>query len=73
MLGNALIRGATLDPDGTLEIEWSGDTQLCWDGQHTEEYRWQRIFLDQDAREWREKQLTVRSRNDRHWAAIAVG
>lgn len=59
--GNALILGATRNPDGTLEIEWDGETKLCWDGQYTERHGDQRIFLDEDANEWRENQLTLGS------------
>jgi hypothetical protein len=59
--GNALIQGATRLPDGTLEIEWDGETKICWDGQYTEQLGDQRIFLDEDANEWREDQLTLGS------------
>ena len=59
--GNALIASATRNPDGTFEIEWEGETKMCWDGQHTEEKDDQRIFLDEDAGEWPENNLTLQS------------
>jgi hypothetical protein len=59
--GNALILGATRNPDGSLEVEWEGTTTMCWDGQYTERIGGQRIFLDEDANEWRENQLTLGS------------
>lgn len=34
--GDALIDGATRHPDGALELGWTGDTQICRDGQSTE-------------------------------------
>ena len=55
--GNALIASATRNPDGTLEIEWAGETRICWDGQYTEERRNQRVFVDEDGNEWLEKRL----------------
>jgi hypothetical protein len=57
--GNALINSATRNPDGTFDIEWAGETKICWDGQYTEESRGQRIFLDEDGNEWREKRLRL--------------
>lgn len=55
--GNALIQNATRNADGSLEIEWEGETQVCWDGQYTETVSDRRIFLDDQANEWREDQL----------------
>jgi len=55
--GNALIMGASRNADGSLEIEWEGETKICWDGQHTETDAGLRIFLDEDGNEWREDQL----------------
>lgn len=57
--GNALLTGATRHADGSLEIEWSGETVLCWDGQYTEELNGQRLFLDENTHEWREDELTL--------------
>ncbi len=49
--------GASRNADGSFEIEWEGETKVCWDGQHTETDAGLRIFLDEDANEWREDQL----------------
>lgn len=57
--GNALIAFVKRATDGTLDIEWDGETKMCWDGQHTEELAGKRIFLDEDSNEWREDQLTL--------------
>jgi hypothetical protein len=57
--GNALIQGASRLPDGSLEIEWAGETTLCWDGQYTERDGVARIFLDEDANEWAEHRLIL--------------
>lgn len=59
--GNALILSATRNPDGTFEIEWEGETKICWNGQYTERLGGQRIFLDDDANEWRENELSLGS------------
>ena len=55
--GNALIDGATQNPDGTFDLIWNGETKICWDGQYTEEYRGRRIFLDEAGNEWPEHRL----------------
>jgi len=57
--GNAGIEKVSCRPDGTLDIVWSGETQIGWDGQHTEEIGGQRIFLDENGGEWRENCLTL--------------
>lgn len=57
--GNALIAGATRNPDGTFEIEWDGETKMCWGGQYTEMHRRQRVFIDEDGSQWLEKKLTL--------------
>lgn len=59
--GNALIQSASRLPDGSLEIEWAGETKLCWDGQYTEHDGERRIFLDEDANEWAEHRLVLGS------------
>lgn len=59
--GNALIASVTRETDGTLDIHWEGETKLCWDGQYTEQLGDKRIFLDDDANEWCEDQLTLGS------------
>jgi hypothetical protein len=33
--GNALIQEFHKLPDGTLEIDWASETDVCWDGQFT--------------------------------------
>ncbi len=78
--GNALIGFVTQAPDGTLDIEWDGETKMCWDGQHTEEFAGKRIFLDGKGNEWREDQLVLGHETasptppggtpDNRWAAI---
>lgn len=78
--GNALIASVTRALDGTLDIEWDGETKMCWDGQHTEEFAGKRIFLDDESNEWREDQLTLGHETppptppggtpDNRWAAI---
>ena len=79
--GNALIASVTREPDGTVEIEWEGETKLCWDGQHTEQLGERRIFLDDAGNEWREDQLAlgtepfptlaeIPAAGDDAWAAI---
>lgn len=59
--GNALIAGAQRNPDGTFEIEWEGETKMCWDGQYTEKRRGRRVFLDEEANQWLEHQLVLAS------------
>ncbi len=57
--GNALIDGATRHPDGSLELAWTGATQICWDGQSTEMSRGRRVFIDAAGNEWPEHRLTL--------------
>lgn len=80
--GNALIAGAVRDREGKLEIDWTGETRLCWDGQHTEETNGERVFLDEDGNAWRESLLSLGTeplrqmtseKNDDPWAAIPHG
>ncbi len=59
--GNAFIASATRNPDGTFEIEWEGETKMCWDGQYTETHRGQRVFIDEDGNQWLEKKLALAS------------
>lgn len=59
--GNAFIASATRNPDGTFEIEWEGETKMCWGGQYTETHRGQRVFIDEDGNQWLEKKLTLAS------------
>jgi hypothetical protein len=55
----AFIQSATRNPDGTFEIEYSGETKCHWDGQYTNEDEDERLFVDTDGQEWRESQLTL--------------
>lgn len=58
--GNALIAAVTQRSDGTIEIDWDGETRMAWDGQFTDEIDGRRIFLDEAGNEWREDQLVVK-------------
>jgi hypothetical protein len=57
--GNALVARVVRATDGTLDIEWEGETKICWDGQYTETMGDRRIFLDEAGNEWPEDQLTL--------------
>lgn len=45
---------------GKFEVQYSGETEVWWDGQRTVERKGQRIFVDQDGDEWPENKLRLR-------------
>lgn len=55
--GNALIKGFVLDDVGSLDIEWDGWTEPCWNGQFSKNIDGQNIYVSEDGREWLESQL----------------
>ena len=57
--GVALISGATRNPDGTLELEWEGETTVLWDGQRTDRIEGERLYVDEEWNVWRESELTL--------------
>lgn len=45
-------------PDGSIEVEWSGETEVHWDSQTTnKDERGFDIFVAEDGTEWPEDQL----------------
>ena len=53
--GNALVSEFRRAPDGSLDIDHSGETKMCWDGQTTtRDDRGQRVFVDSAGNEWPE-------------------
>lgn len=58
--GNALISNFTRLPDGSLELDWVGETEVCWDGQETKtDARGQTIYVDDNGNEWPEDQVSL--------------
>jgi hypothetical protein len=56
--GIALIQDtADFRPDGTVKIEYAGETKMDWDSQTSVMEGRERIFSCTDGHEWRESQL----------------
>ena len=58
--GRGHIGEITRLPDGKLEIEYGGGTEMFWNEQRQVESEGERVFLDEDGNEWRESELEVR-------------
>ena len=58
--GSAGIIGATRQPDGSLDLEYEGGTEMFGDDSKTVERKGQRVFLDEDGSEWLESELLLR-------------
>lgn len=56
--GNALIQSATRGADGKIEVEYAGETKVCWDGQYTETEDGETLYVDEDGQQWKESALT---------------
>lgn len=54
---NALIRSMERLPDGSVEIEWVGEAEVCWDSQRTKQQEGQDLYVDEDGQEWKESEL----------------
>ena len=53
-------RGIFKNKDGTYDFDYSGDTEVNWDGQYTvKNRRGSRLFYDEDGNVWSEKQLKL--------------
>lgn len=46
--------------DGTLDFDYSGNSEMFYDEQRIVERDSQRVFLDEEGNEWLESQLSVR-------------
>lgn len=57
--GRAVLNGATRLPDGTLDIEWYGETEMFWDDQKTVQRNGQDVYLDDDGNEYLESEIEV--------------
>lgn len=65
--GNAQIADVTRKPDGSLEIDFAGETELCWNGQYTATTRrkingkWKSVdlYVDEDGNQWPENELKL--------------
>ncbi len=50
----------TVNPDGTVDFDWEGSTEIFYDDQGTVTQNDQRIFLDENGDEWPENVLVVK-------------
>jgi hypothetical protein len=57
--GRAEISGATRNPDGKYELDYSGGTEIFYDDQVTEMRDGQRVFLDEAGEEYLENELVL--------------
>lgn len=56
--GRANVESLTRDPrTKTIDIVYSGETTVFWDGQRTITRKGQRIWLDENGDEWPENKL----------------
>lgn len=55
--GVAIVNGAERNEDGTLELDYSGDTDIWWDEQKTARHNDERMFVDEDGTTWLESQV----------------
>lgn len=52
--------GVTRNADGEFVFDYSGDTEVNWDGQKTcRDERGKRLFYDEDGNVWPEDQLSL--------------
>lgn len=58
--GCALITSISRAVDGSITLDYVGETKMYWDDQRTIERDGQTIFLDSDGHEWPESQLTFK-------------
>ncbi|MCW5591034.1 MAG: hypothetical protein KIS74_02945 [Burkholderiales bacterium] len=57
LTGTAEVSDVVRKDDGTIEIEWSGYTQVWWDGQETATENGQRLWVDSEGETWPEDKL----------------
>lgn len=57
--GNALLSGATRNPDGSLEFDYEGETKIWWDGQLSVREGGQLVFLDENCNEVPESEVLL--------------
>lgn len=62
--GTCQIDGVERAVDGSLDINWCGETRLDWDGQKTVERNGQRVFLDESGNEHLENELHLVEADD---------
>lgn len=51
-------------PDGTLEFEYAGGTEVFWDDQRTIQKDGEDIYLAEDGTEWKQSELTLRDEEE---------
>lgn len=55
----AEVAGATRLPDGTLDLEWAGGSEVFWDDQRTVQRQGQDVYLDENGNEYLESEIDV--------------
>lgn len=55
--GNALFSTVILEPDGTYIPDYDGETEMCWDGQYTDELDGRPTYVDDNGEQWPESFL----------------
>lgn len=55
----ALVYGFRSGPNGLLEYEYAGETEVDWDSQETIMKDGERTFVDGEGNVWRESQLVI--------------
>ncbi len=57
--GEAFLARATRTPEGTLDLEYEGETQVSWDAQRSVYREGQKVFVDEDGNEYLESQVML--------------
>lgn len=55
--GVALVREFRVHPDGTVEYEYEGETDVLWDGQYTSMVNGIPCYVDEDMDVWPESRI----------------
>lgn len=54
----ANVAAVVRSPDGVYELDWTGTTDVFWDGQTIETLDGERLYVCTQGREWKESELT---------------
>ena len=55
--GCALVQEVRLMDDGSLDVEYEGETEVFWDGQMNDRRDGERVWQDDNGKTWRESEL----------------
>jgi len=58
---NALVREESFSrlPDGSLDCDFVGETEVCWDSQRTKDRAGKELYVDADGEEWTSDEIVL--------------